>query len=113
MVDFMGLQKIIDDSPIIEQFGVKIAFYSDNCCWWTTYPEDLLYNSKNVPRCPHCRSSLKMAPLEDFLKAAYSKPKNYGSMGLDALVEAHSRNSSICHKKFFEYNDAIRKRYAK
>ena len=113
MDNFMNFQGIVDASPIIGQFGVQIAFYSDNCAWWTTFPEDLFYNEKGVPRCPHCRSSLKMAPLSDFLKVAYANPKNYGTMGLDALLEAYSRNSSTCQVKFSDYNESIKKRYSK
>ncbi len=125
----MYLQQILKESPNIPGYGGgKWAMYSIGCCWWTSYPEDLGelppmhydYENKKIipnpggpglPCCPHCHSVLMQAPLEDFIKSAQEVPEYYGRMGIDAFIEAHSRNSRVCHQKWDDYADDINRRF--
>lgn len=116
----MRLDEVRASSPIIPGHDEQLAFYSVGCCFWTSFPEDL-GNTKDflqpalkeeyathlkdfgLPCCPHCGSVLMQAPLEKFLAAAVGNPGYYGPGGLEALVQAHSRNAGFCHQTWEEY----------
>lgn len=127
----MTLDEILKESPVIPGYGGgQWAMYSMLCCWWTSIPGDLgdtqkprvtHYdnetgaalgdNSPGLPCCPHCGSVLLQAPLKEFVKSAEENPEHYGKFGLDAFVEAHSRNSKVCHRSWQQYNDDIDRRF--
>lgn len=130
----MNLQQILDQSPDIPGYGGgKWAMYSVNCCWWTSFPEDLGSTADfmpgklkihsiggrtietdltAIPCCPHCGSVLMQAPLEKFVEAAQANPDHYGDFGIDAFVQAHSRVSQkVCHRSWTEYNEDIRRKF--
>lgn len=113
----LTIQDILDQSPAD---GGQLAFYSANCCWWTSFPEDLgalppvKYNSKtghiepdpgghSLPCCPHCGSVLLQAPLKPFIEEAQKNPEHYGPGGMATFVATHHRNSKTCHQKWNDY----------
>lgn len=104
------------DRPDAKDF--PMAFYSVNCCWWTSFPSDLgklppqkYENGKIIPNpggpqlpcCPYCGSVLMQAPLDKFLEEARKNPKHYGPDGLIAFVASHHRSGFRCRKKFEDY----------
>lgn len=125
----MNLQEILDQSPDVPGYGGgKWAMYSVHCCWWTSFPDDLgqlppvKYDPKvkrikpnpgghGLPCCPHCGSVLMQAPLDKFVQAAQASHEHYGDFGIDAFLEAHSRNSKKCHRSWDQYNSDIRRRF--
>jgi hypothetical protein len=124
----MNLQQILDQSPDIPGYGGgKWAIYSVNCCWWTSFPEDLgslppmryepftgqmLPNPGGpaLPCCPHCHSVLLQAPLEKFIEAAQGQPEHYGKFGIETFVQTHSRNSKFCRDAFSWYAPLVARR---
>jgi len=118
----MEIKEILNDSPVCDCYGEQYAFYSVNCCWWTSFPEDLgetktppiiientdgskePIGSSALPCCPHCRSILMQAPLKEFIQNAKDNESHYGSGGLDTFLLAHHRNSDKCYRgwKFYE-----------
>lgn len=113
----MTLEEILEQSPVFD--SGKWAFYSANCCWWTSFPDDLgrlppmTYKDgvgvvpnpggHQLPCCPHCHSVLLQAPLKEFIEAAQSKPEHYGKLGLAVFVMSHERNIHQCYQKFEMY----------
>lgn len=121
----MNLEEILDQSPIVEGFGEKLAFYSVHCAWWTSFPEDLgrlppiTYDFKTqrmrpnpgghgLPCCPHCHSVLYQAPLVGFIETAKANPTHYGKFGIDLFTQTHERNSKRCFQKFSDYEIFIK-----
>jgi hypothetical protein len=128
------LEHLIEVSPDIPGYGGgKWAMYGVHCCWWTTFPEDLGNTAKfmpgkltikgqngqpdtevdfnGLPCCPHCGSILMQAPLEKFIAWAKKDPDHYGKFGIDAFLEAHSKNTNTCHQGWQAYNDDIQRRF--
>lgn len=126
----MNEQEILQKSPVVPGQNEKMAFYSVNCCWWTSFPEDLGNTAKflpgkleitsqsgdktmvdfnGLPCCPHCGSVLMQAPLEKFIQDAHKNPIHYGVNGLNAFFRAHSRNSSRCYKNWNLYSGKFEK----
>lgn len=131
----LTLSDILHQSPNVPGYGGgQWAMYSVNCCWWTSFPDDLgstesftqgkltLFKANKegesttveadfppLPCCPHCGSVLFQAPLKAFIDDAKSVPNHYGKHGIDAFVRSHHRNSSTCHKSWSAYNDSIDK----
>jgi hypothetical protein len=121
----MNIQEILTQSPEISAYGGgKWSMYSVHCCWWTSFPEDLgrlpavRYDPKlgritpnpegiGLPCCPHCKSVLMQGPLEGFIAAAQAEPGHYGRFGLDAFLEAFSRNAKSCYPGWDYYNRLI------
>jgi hypothetical protein len=97
----MNKKEISKQSPKVEGYGEKMAFYSVGCCWWTSFPEDL--GKSIIPCCPHCGAPLFQAPLKDFIKMAESNPGHYGEHGIETFYKAHHRNSTGCHKEWEDY----------
>lgn len=122
----LTIEQILKESPTIESYGGgKWAFYSANCCWWTSFPEDLgslppvrydetkmrLVPNPGGPRlpcCPHCHSVLLQAPLEDFIKSAQANPAYYGPLGIDIFTMSHERNSKSCFRTWAAYTVFIK-----
>lgn len=119
----MELMDILKSSPDCSGYGGgKWAIYSVGCCWWTSFPDTDLGTTrpfsikiksaggvvKNVdafglPCCPHCGAMLMQTPLEKFVECARNNPDHYGPRGLNAFVDAHSKNCNTCHQKWSEY----------
>jgi len=107
-----SVDEVLKKSPNVPGYGGgKWAMYSISCCWWTSFPEDLGENVVGFPCCPHCGSLLFQAPLDKFLESAKADPAHYGKFGLDAFLEAHSRNTDRCHAGWDKYNDDIWRRF--
>lgn len=115
----LTVDQIVEQSP--DAGHGKMAYYSAHCGWWTSFPEDLgrlppvKYNREtqriepnpggpSLPCCPHCRSVLMEAPLEDFVKFAKENSVHYGKLGIATFAVAHSRNIKTCFVgwKFYE-----------
>jgi hypothetical protein len=124
----MTLEDILGKSPYLkgyEKDPIQMAFYSANCCWWTSFPEDLgkLPPIKYVPGkdgkpgkmvknpgghqlpcCPHCHSVLLQAPLKNFVAYAKEIPTNYGERGIQTFTLSHERNSKTCFRRWKDYD---------
>lgn len=107
-----NIKQLLDVSPKIPEYGGgKWAIYAISCCWWTSFPDDLATNAVDLPCCPHCGSLLMQAPLKKFVEFAQENPGHYGKYGIDAFLEAHSRNATTCHDNWNKYNDDIERRF--
>lgn len=122
----MNKQEILDQSPDIPSYGGgKWAFYSANCCWWTSFPDDLgslppmTYDHETkrikpnpggprLPCCPHCRSVLMQAPLEKFVEFAEQHPDHYGRLGIQIFWASHHRNSPRCYTNWADYEILVK-----
>lgn len=123
----MTLEEILAQSPFLKGYQeqpIQMAFYSANCCWWTSFPDDLgkLPPVKYVPGspgkpgrimadpgghqlpcCPHCKSVLLQAPLINFIAYAKEQPEHYGRSQLKNFTQSHERNSRTCFTTFDQY----------
>ena len=90
---------ILELSPHIPQMGGRYAFISQNCTWWTTFPEDLKKAPApfNMPICPYCGSTLLQEELEPWLKL---NKDNRDCEGMKRLFLAHHRNAFKCYNGF-------------
>jgi len=127
----MKLEEIKSQSPFLEGYDdepIQMAFYSANCCWWTSFPDDLgslppmRYSpgkdgkpgrmikdpgGHSLPCCPHCGSVLLQAPLLKFIEAAEATPTHYGKYGIQTFIISHERNSMNCYRKWETYDILI------
>ncbi len=87
----------------------QYAYYGTNCCWWTTYREDIGKSQHaRAMCCPHCGCVVKGCGLVRFIKRAKADPDHYGPRGMEVLVLAHSRNvTSWCGKNWWRYIDHL------
>jgi hypothetical protein len=121
----MNIDQILEESPVVDGFGEKLAFYSVGCAWWTSFPEDLgklppikydpiskrmLSNpgGHGLPCCPHCHSVLMQAPLDKFIETAKANPTHYGKFGIELFVQTHERNAKRCFRQFADYEILIK-----
>lgn len=110
----MNLAEIRARSPKVESRGRRqTAFYSIGCVWWTSFPEDL--GAKRTgnfrppfPCCPHCRSLLMEAPLQEFVAVAEGNPEHYGEHGIKAFEAAH-HSSGLHAASWDEMNRLLEK----
>lgn len=118
------IEKLLKESPMLKGYAdepIQMAFYSINCCWWTSFPEDLgllppvAYDpNKNrivknpggprLPCCPHCGSVLMQAPLIDFIESAKTTPTHYGKYELETFIASHERNCKSCFRNWERYD---------
>ena len=112
----MTLEQIEDESPRyydLEGQGLdpnrQYAYYGANCCWWTTYREDIGKSQHaRAMCCPYCHCKVQGGGLERFIKRARADPDHYGPRGMEAFVLAHSRNTrGWCSKNWWTYTDRL------